>query len=193
MNSRQLPASYIYHGNPGYDISVLEQIYCFSIMLKEFLNFGIKTIGKIFKVGFFYMYCSWSRGSISMGMPFCLIGVWKCEGFSLVPCKWDREFGAPRYFLTFPELIHYLAFSRTDYNHGSQRESGSRVGSATSFLWVHGHPETSPLSSVNRDDSRACITGELNEVMLIPFMLIVFLLSFFIMTLMCVHFPGLFV
>lgn len=133
------------------------------------------------------MYCSWSRGSISMGMPFCLIGVWKCEGFSLVPCKWDREFGAPRYFLTFPELIHYLAFSRTDYNHGSQRESGSRVGSATSFLWVHGHPETSPLSSVNRDDSCACITGELNEVMLIPFMLIVFLLSFFIMTLLCVY------
>ena len=53
MNSRQLPASYIYHGNPGYDSSVLEQIHCFPIMLKEFLSFGIKTIGKIFKVGFF--------------------------------------------------------------------------------------------------------------------------------------------
>lgn len=89
----------------------------------------------------------------------------------------------------FPDLprTHRLAFSRIDYNHGSQRESGSKVGSATSFLWVHGHPETSLGSSVNRDDSRACITGELNEIMLIPLMLIVFLLSFFIMTLLCVY------
>lgn len=89
----------------------------------------------------------------------------------------------------FPDLprTHCLAFSRIDYNHGSQRESGSKVGSATSFLWVHGHPETSLGSSVNRDDSRACITGELNEIMLIPLMLIVFLLSFFIMTLLCVY------
>lgn len=50
MNSRQLPAPYIYHGDPSYNIYVLKQIYCFPVMLEEFMSFEIKITGKIFKV-----------------------------------------------------------------------------------------------------------------------------------------------
>lgn len=80
------------------------------------------------------------------------------KGFSsLILCKWDREFWNTwivpdhlRTHLLFEIFIYYLW-------PGLPVWSGSEFGSATSFLWVHGHPH--PLFPVNWGDNITALCG----------------------------------
>ena len=129
-------------------------------MLEEFMSFEIKITGKIFKVSSCICTFDGHWGPSPWGCRSASFQSGSLKAFSLVLCK------APRYFLTFPELIHYLTFSCINGNLGSQGDLGSKLALLPPFCE---HMDTLKLlfCHVNRDDNHASITGKLNEITLI--------------------------